>query len=492
MSDLSSIERLKFEALFDMESGYVLDFSNNTFSAFTIENVGIDIFDSKYEYGSSSKANRLRKFWMEESNEVVGKLLSALLDYWLTKKQIGGEELSSKEKTLYDECQKIVNRLNQNSFRQIPKNTSSPSQKGRIFISYRRADSEGYAGRIYDRLALHFGNDAIFMDVDDIPAGVDFVKYLEKEVQSCDALIALIGKQWLNVKDEHGIRRLDDPNDFVRIEIATALKRDIRVIPVLLGGTQMPNVSDLPENLQSLTRRNGVLVYHHSFHADTTRLIKHLEGALGAVEQERQRIANEKVDREAAEKAAKEKAEREAAEKTAREKAEKDAIEKARLEAEEQAKIKAAKEKAESEAAEKASLKAEEEERQRITKKKTERETVEKIAREREIEQKKWFDKTWADAEERVVQKAAKEKAEREAAERAERERKEKELREKQARETGEKAKREEETPARQPSDVQSNEMDSQYQFFSLSLLQALLIILLMFSSFFLCRFLSY
>ena len=212
---------------------------------------------------------------------------------------------------------------------------SKQPQKGRIFISYRRIDSEGYAGRIYDRLAPHFGDNAIFMDVDDIPAGVDFVKYLENEVQSCDVLIALIGKQWLHVKDEHGTRRLDDPNDFVRIEIATALQRDIRVIPVLLGGAQMPKVSDLPENLQPLTRRNGVLVNHHSFHADITRLIKQLEIALDAVENERQRIAREKADREAAEKAAKEKAEREAAR------------EKARVEAEELARQKAERKKVE-------------------------------------------------------------------------------------------------------------------------------------------------
>ena len=158
--------------------------------------------------------------------------------------------------------------------------------KGRIFISYRRVDSEGYAGRIYDRLAPHFGADAIFMDVDDIPAGVDFVKFLENEVRSCDVLIALMGRQWLNVKDEHGNRRLDDPKDFVRIEIETALKRDIRVIPVLLGGTEMPQVADLPENLQTITRRNGLPIFHHSFHADTNRLIKNLEDALAEAEAE--------------------------------------------------------------------------------------------------------------------------------------------------------------------------------------------------------------
>ena len=106
------------------------------------------------------------------------------------------------------------------------------SGKGRIFINYRRADSEGYAGRIYDRLAPHFGADAIFMDVEVIDAGVDFVRVLEEAVQSCDVLVALIGRSWLNIKDEQGGRRLDNPADFVRVELAAALSRDIRVIPV--------------------------------------------------------------------------------------------------------------------------------------------------------------------------------------------------------------------------------------------------------------------
>ena len=96
------------------------------------------------------------------------------------------------------------------------------AQKGRIFISYRRADSAGYAGRIYDRLAAHFGEDAIFMDVNTIEAGLDFVEVLENAVRSCDVLVALIGTRWLNIKDTEGKRRLDNPQDFVRIEIAAA------------------------------------------------------------------------------------------------------------------------------------------------------------------------------------------------------------------------------------------------------------------------------
>ncbi len=445
MSDLSSIERLKFEALFDMESGYVLDFSNNTFSVFTIENVSIDIFDSKYEYGSSSKANRLRKFWQEESNEVVGKLLSALLDYWLIKKQISEAELSSKEKTLYDECQKTVNRLNQDTFRQTQGNTPSPLQKGRIFISYRRIDSAGYAGRIYDRLVASFGENAIFMDVDTIEGGVDFIKVLEDAVQSCDVLIALIGRQWLSVTDKDGKRRLDSPEDFVRIEIAVALKRNIRVIPVLVDGVDMPQPIELPENLKALARRNALQVNHHSFNPDIYRLIEHSEAALEeaeklrvmmkaqALQTAREKASREKAERETVEnavreKAEKEKAEREAAEKVAREKVERESAEKARLEAEEQAKQKAAKEKAdceaaekvarekaEQEAAEKARLEAEEQEKQKATKEKAERETAEKISREK-VEHKAIEKTTLEQSELETVEEIAPEQANRESA----------------------------------------------------------------------------
>ena len=159
--------------------------------------------------------------------------------------------------------------------------------KGRIFISYRRADSAGYAGRIYDRLTAHFGEDAVFMDVDTIEAGLDFVEVLQNAVQSCDVLVALIGRSWLNIKDETGKRRLDNPEDFVRIEIAAALDRDIRVIPVLVDGVPMPRSTELPDNLKPLARRNALQVNHHSFNADAHRLISQLELALKAAEDSR-------------------------------------------------------------------------------------------------------------------------------------------------------------------------------------------------------------
>ncbi|MBN1451681.1 MAG: SUMF1/EgtB/PvdO family nonheme iron enzyme [Anaerolineales bacterium] len=156
--------------------------------------------------------------------------------------------------------------------------------KGRIFISYRRADSAGYAGRIYDRLTAHFGEDTVFMDVDTIEAGLDFVEVLQNAVQCCDVLVALIGRSWLNIKDETGKRRLDNPEDFVRIEIAAALSRNIRVIPVLVDGATMPRSTELPDNLKPLVRRNALQVNHQSFNADAHRLIAQLELALKAAE----------------------------------------------------------------------------------------------------------------------------------------------------------------------------------------------------------------
>jgi hypothetical protein len=182
------------------------------------------------------------------------------------------------------------------------------AQKGRIFISYRRADSAGYAGRIYDRLAAHFGEDAIFMDVNTIEAGLDFVEVLENAVRSCDVLVALIGTRWLNIKDTEGKRRLDNPQDFVRIEIAAALKREIRVIPVLVDGVNMPNSTELPRGLKSLARRNAVQISHHSFSADAYRLISQLELALKAIEKIREnKVAQETAKQISKEKAAEEK-----------------------------------------------------------------------------------------------------------------------------------------------------------------------------------------
>lgn len=111
MSDLSSIEKIKLEKILEMGSGYVLNFSNNSFQAFIFDNLKLDIYDDKYLYSSSSKANRLRAFWNKESNYLVGKLISDLLEYWHTQKLINTLEISESEKKLFDECKKISERL---------------------------------------------------------------------------------------------------------------------------------------------------------------------------------------------------------------------------------------------------------------------------------------------------------------------------------------------------------------------------------------------
>jgi tetratricopeptide (TPR) repeat protein len=152
---------------------------------------------------------------------------------------------------------------------------------GKIFINYRRDDSIGMAGRLHDRLAHTFGRAKLFMDVDHIPAGTDFVAYLNSQAAECDVILVVIGPNWLSVRDESGGRRLDKPDDFVAIEIAAALARDVRVIPVLVDGARMPKASELPDSLKALARRHAVDVRHAHFGHDAEALVAKMREALG-------------------------------------------------------------------------------------------------------------------------------------------------------------------------------------------------------------------
>jgi TIR domain len=116
----------------------------------------------------------------------------------------------------------------------------------KVFISYRRKDSAGYAGRLMDYLKTKLGRDLLFMDVETIPLGSNFEKVLHEEISKCRVLLAVIGPTWCDARNENGKRRLDDPNDFVRMEISAALQRDIPVIPILLDGATMPKADQLP------------------------------------------------------------------------------------------------------------------------------------------------------------------------------------------------------------------------------------------------------
>ena len=147
---------------------------------------------------------------------------------------------------------------------------------GWIFISYRRGDSEGQARALSLELANYIGDKAVFMDVDSMALGRDFRQSLHDSLESCDALLALIGPSWLDSKDAAGKRRLDDPTDFVRQEIATALKRNIPVTPVLLQRAQMPAEQSLPDDLKDLAFRNGFELSHTRWRSDVREMVQKL------------------------------------------------------------------------------------------------------------------------------------------------------------------------------------------------------------------------
>src|ERR1700760_4776146 len=151
---------------------------------------------------------------------------------------------------------------------------------GGIFVSYRRQESSHLAGRLYDRIADKFGEDQVFMDVDTIEPGVDFAEEISRAVAACQVFLAIIGLNWLTAADEQGHRRLDDPDDLVRLEVEAALTRGVRVIPVLAEGARRPSRNDLPESLAGLARRNALTVRHESFRSDAGRLITAIERAL--------------------------------------------------------------------------------------------------------------------------------------------------------------------------------------------------------------------
>lgn len=146
-----------------------------------------------------------------------------------------------------------------------------------VFISYRRADTSADAGRLYDALRRRFGRDSVFMDVDSIRPGQDWVDAVEDAVGRCDALLALIGPDWSDVRDDSGNRRLDDEFDRVRLEIEAALKSDKAVIPVLFGDAHMPAASELPESLRPLVRRNATRLSHANFENDLRGLLRALK-----------------------------------------------------------------------------------------------------------------------------------------------------------------------------------------------------------------------
>ncbi len=153
---------------------------------------------------------------------------------------------------------------------------------GNIFISYRRQDSQSAAGRLADSLKEQLPEAAIFRDVETIEAGVDFVNAINAALESCGVLLAVMGPRWISIQDDAGRRRLDDPNDYARLELATALKRaDVRVIPVLVDGATMPDPEALPADLKPLARRHAVELTDKRWDYDVAQLVATLRRVLG-------------------------------------------------------------------------------------------------------------------------------------------------------------------------------------------------------------------
>ena len=152
----------------------------------------------------------------------------------------------------------------------------------RIFISYRREDSAGYAGHLYDTLCESFGRDAVFMDVDNLQPGQDFVDAIRRRLAECDVLLTIIGRRWVTATDADGRRRLDDEGDFVRLEVEAAIERQIRIIPVLVDGASMPRRQDLPASLQPLATRHAIEISDDRRAYDIDRLLHSLDPSAAA------------------------------------------------------------------------------------------------------------------------------------------------------------------------------------------------------------------
>jgi hypothetical protein len=142
-----------------------------------------------------------------------------------------------------------------------------------VFISYRREDTGPYARLLKVKLSERFPDAQVFMDLDSIEAGLDFAEVIESALHSCVVLVALIGREWLTIADEDGCRRLDNPDDYVRFEIRTALERCVRVIPVLVDGAKALRQQQLPTDLGKLARLNTLEMSYGRYEYDETRLM---------------------------------------------------------------------------------------------------------------------------------------------------------------------------------------------------------------------------
>ena len=157
----------------------------------------------------------------------------------------------------------------------------------KIFISYRRDDSAGSAGRLYDHLEINLGKQIIFQDVDSIPLGSNFEEIIEESIDKCDIVLAVIGRNYIKIVDDAGKRKIQNPNDFVNIELTLANKFNKKVIPILVDNALMPSEEDLPKNLSFLSKLNAFSIRHDKWRDDVINLADTLKLILTESEENR-------------------------------------------------------------------------------------------------------------------------------------------------------------------------------------------------------------
>lgn len=230
----------------------------------------------------SMTEDSLRKFgnkWAQ-SEQTIKDAVKDLVDLCYLKRVDDGLMVSSYflQKWLEIEGAGLREEIEKIPLPDVHENNQPAQAMDCIFISYRRDDSADITGRIYDRLAQRFGKKAIYRDVYSTPLGVNFRALIEEKVRQCSIMLVVIGDKWINLKDSQGRHRLGDPEDLVRIEIESALKRKIPVIPLLVREAHIPAEDDLPSSLKELPLHNGVPIRSDpDFHKDLDRLIASIE-----------------------------------------------------------------------------------------------------------------------------------------------------------------------------------------------------------------------
>ncbi len=151
-----------------------------------------------------------------------------------------------------------------------------------VFINYRRADTRHVAGRLRDQMVARFGEKSVFVDVEDIAPGADYIDAIDRYVGNCVAMLVLIGDQWLTLRSENGSRRIDDPTDRLRLEVESGLRNKTQLIPVLVDDATMPEAKDLPASLAALARHHSARLRHETFRSDAEHLIEVISGMAAA------------------------------------------------------------------------------------------------------------------------------------------------------------------------------------------------------------------